>query len=117
MVVVALSRASRRVLCSHYPPTTPQDATALYTRNLAPAAVAGLPALIVPCGLSKPRQGAAPGTVESLRLPCALEFVGADGDDERLLELGAAFQALAPLLPDPVVVAHWQSAATLVTLV
>ena len=76
---------------------------------MVPASVAGLPCVVVPCGLTKPRAGAAQGTPDAERLPMALEFAGAADKDEKLLALAAAFQRLAPTLPDPMVIRAFQS--------
>jgi Asp-tRNA(Asn)/Glu-tRNA(Gln) amidotransferase A subunit family amidase len=86
-----------------------QDATTVYTSNLVPASVAGLPCVVVPCGLTKPKASAQPGTPEAERLPVALEFAGTAEKDEKLLALAAAFQRLAPLLADPIVIRAFQS--------
>lgn len=86
-----------------------QDATQIYTANLVMSAVAGLPSVVVPCGLTKARVGAPAGTPDAERLPVALEFMGQPEKDEKLLALAAAFQRLAPLLADPIVVAAFKT--------
>jgi Asp-tRNA(Asn)/Glu-tRNA(Gln) amidotransferase A subunit family amidase len=73
------------------------------------ASVAGLPCVVVPCGLTKPRASAPAGTPDAERLPVALEFAGAAEKDEKLLALAAAFQRLAPQLADPIVIRAFQS--------
>lgn len=83
------------------------DAAALYGRNTKAASAAGLPALSVPVGLTKPVQGAPARSPGSERLPVGMELVGAPGDDERLLALGRALQKLTPAIPDPVTMAIW----------
>jgi Asp-tRNA(Asn)/Glu-tRNA(Gln) amidotransferase A subunit family amidase len=88
------------------------DAAAAYTRNTRVAAAAGLPALSVPCGMTKPRPGAPKGSPGAERLPVALEFVAAPEEDERLLSLGRAFQRLQSLLPDPIVMRRWGGGVT-----
>jgi Asp-tRNA(Asn)/Glu-tRNA(Gln) amidotransferase A subunit family amidase len=62
----------------------------------------------VPCGLTKPKPGAAAGGPDAERLPVALEFVGHAARDEQVLALAAAFQRLAPLLTDPIALGSWQ---------
>ena len=86
-----------------------QDATSAYTANLLMASVAGLPAVVVPCGLTKPRPGAPAGTPDAERLPVALEFMGLPEKDDKLLAIAAAFQRLAPMLADPIVVAAFKT--------
>jgi len=73
------------------------------------ASVAGLPAVVVPCGLTKPRPGAPAGTPDAERLPVALEFMGLPEKDDKLLAIAAAFQRLAPMLADPIVVAAFKT--------
>ena len=90
-------------------PTLSQDATSAYTANLLMASVAGLPAVVVPCGLTKPRSGAPAGTPDAERLPVALEFMGLPEKDDKLLAIAAAFQRLAPMLADPIVVAAFKT--------
>lgn len=68
-----------------------------------------MPCVVVPCGLTKPRSGAPPGSMDAERLPVALEFIGLPNADEALLALAAAFQRLAPLLADPIVVAAFKT--------
>ena len=81
----------------------------IYLKNLVPASVAGLPCVVVPCGLTKPRTGAPSGSPDSERLPVALEFMGLADEDEKLLDLAAAFQRLSPQLADPIVVAAFKT--------
>jgi aspartyl-tRNA(Asn)/glutamyl-tRNA(Gln) amidotransferase subunit A len=50
-----------------------------FTRLNAPQNMAGVPALSVPCGMAD-------------KLPVALQIIGASGNDETVLRLGAAFQ-------------------------
>ena len=50
-----------------------------FTRLNAPQNMAGIPALSVPCGVTD-------------KLPVALQIMGASGNDETVLRLGAAFQ-------------------------
>ena len=50
-----------------------------FTRLNAPQNMAGIPALSVPCGMTD-------------KLPVALQIIGASGNDETVLRLGAAFQ-------------------------
>lgn len=88
------------------------DATSIYTRNTKAASAAGLPALSVPCGMTKPRPGAPAGSPAAERLPVGLEFIAAPNDDERLLSIGRAFQRLQSLLPDPIVMRKWASGVT-----
>jgi mandelamide amidase len=88
-------------------PGTLVDASTLYSRNTKAASAAGLPALSVPIGLTKPVPGAPTKSPGSERLPVGLELVGAPGDDERLLALGRALQKLVPAIPDPVTMAIW----------
>ena len=88
------------------------DAAALYSRNTRPASAAGLPAVSVPVGLTKPVVGAPARSPGSERLPVGLELVGASGDDERVLALGRALLSLMPAIPDPVNVARWGEGVT-----
>ncbi|MCC6930259.1 MAG: amidase [Gemmatimonadaceae bacterium] len=55
------------------------NAVEAFTRFNAPQNLAGLPALSVPCGLAK-------------GLPIGLQFFAAEGADEQVLAIGAAFQ-------------------------
>ncbi len=50
-----------------------------FTRFNAPQNLAGLPAMSVPCGLAK-------------GLPIGLQLIGAEGADESVITMGAAFQ-------------------------
>jgi indoleacetamide hydrolase len=59
-------------------------------RNISPASTLGLPALVLPCGMT------AGG------LPVAIEFDGPAGGDRRLLAIGMAVEALLGPLPAPV---------------
>lgn len=59
-------------------------------RNISPASTLGLPALVLPCGLT------AGG------LPVAIELDGPAGSDRRLLAIGMAVEALLGPLPAPV---------------
>lgn len=88
-------------------PGTLVDAGEVYSRNTRAASAAGLPALSIPVGLTKPVPGAPARSPGSERLPVGLELVGAPGDDERLLALGRALQKLVPSIPDPVTMAAW----------
>jgi mandelamide amidase len=58
-------------------------------RNVAPASCAGLPALVLPAGLT--RDG----------LPVGLEFAGAAGNDRALLALGRTLEGLIGPIPAP----------------
>lgn len=60
-----------------------------FLRNTYPGAVAGLPGLTIPVGLS------AEG------LPVGLELDGLPGSDRQLLAIGQALEALFPALPPP----------------
>lgn len=60
-----------------------------YARNGMPAAVAGLPALVVPAGLS------------SSYLPVGLEFGGPIGSDSSLLSIGLAVEKSLPQIQAP----------------
>jgi aspartyl-tRNA(Asn)/glutamyl-tRNA(Gln) amidotransferase subunit A len=64
------------------------DPYAMYLCDLltAPACLAGLPSLSVPCGLTSVAGSA-------LRLPVGLQICGAVGDDHRVLAAGVAFEA------------------------
>jgi Asp-tRNA(Asn)/Glu-tRNA(Gln) amidotransferase A subunit family amidase len=53
------------------------------------------------------------GSVDTERLPVALEIVGAIGDDEKVLAFGKLFQNLQSLLQDPIVVRRWNEAVTI----
>jgi len=88
------------------------DATALYTRNARLAAAAGWPAISVPTGLTTPTPSAPRHSPAAERLPLGVEFMAAPGRDAHLLRIAAAFQALAPLVTDPVVVRRWNEAVT-----
>jgi mandelamide amidase len=59
------------------------------SRNIAPASTAGLPALVLPSGMTA--QG----------LPVALEFDGAAKTDRQLLALGVAFEKALGSIPAP----------------
>lgn len=60
-----------------------------FMRNADPPSNAGLPCLSVPAALT-------PGG-----LPVGIEFVGPAGSDQRILAIGAAYEALRPALPWP----------------
>jgi Asp-tRNA(Asn)/Glu-tRNA(Gln) amidotransferase A subunit family amidase len=77
------------------------------------ASLAGAPAISVPCALTKPNPLAVQGSVDTERLPVALEIVGAIGDDEKVLTFGKFFQGLQSLLQDPIVVRRWNEAVTI----
>ncbi|WP_353217892.1 amidase family protein [Sandarakinorhabdus sp.] len=64
--------------------------TTAIARNISPASTLGLPALVLPCGLT------AGG------LPVAIEIDGPVGSDRRLLAIGMAVEALLGPLPAPV---------------
>jgi mandelamide amidase len=64
--------------------------TTAIARNISPASTLGLPALVLPCGLT------AGG------LPLAIELDGPAGDDRRLLAIGMAVEAVLGPLPAPV---------------
>ena len=85
----------------------------VFTQNTVAASVAGLPAVVVPCGLTKPKPGAPAGGPDAERLPVALEFIGHAEGDERLLALAAAFQRLSPLLTDPILLGAWSQSVSL----
>jgi mandelamide amidase len=59
-------------------------------RNISPASTLGLPALVLPCGLS------------GGGLPVAIELDGPAGSDRRLLAIGLAVEAVLGRLPAPV---------------
>jgi Asp-tRNA(Asn)/Glu-tRNA(Gln) amidotransferase A subunit family amidase len=88
------------------------DANSLYTRNTSAAAAAGLPALTIPVGLTKPFPGAPKGSPGAERLPVALEFVADSNDDERLLSVGRAVQRVMVAISDPLVIRKWNSGIT-----
>jgi Asp-tRNA(Asn)/Glu-tRNA(Gln) amidotransferase A subunit family amidase len=88
------------------------DAASIYSRNTRAASAAGLPALTVPCGMTKPHPGAPKGSPGAERLPVALEFIAAPNDDEKLLSVGRAFQRLQSLLPDPIIMRRWGGGVT-----
>ncbi len=58
-------------------------------RNISPASTLGLPALVLPCGLT------------ASGLPVAVELDGPVGGDRRLLAIGLAVEALLGPLPAP----------------
>jgi len=88
------------------------DATAAYSRNTCAASAAGLPALSIPCGMTKPRVGAPKGSPGAERLPVSLEFVADSNDDEKLLSLGRAVQRLQSAIMDPLVLRKWAGGLT-----
>lgn len=51
-----------------------------------PAALAGLPALSVPCGFGKPKDG------ENVELPVGLQIIGPQWGEERIFKVGYAYQ-------------------------
>lgn len=59
-------------------------------RNISPASTLGLPALVLPCGLT------------ASGLPVAIELDGPAGSDRRLLAIGMAVAAVLGPLPAPV---------------
>ena len=88
------------------------DATAAYSRNTCAASAAGLPALSIPCGMTRPRVGAPKGSPGAERLPVSLEFVADSNDDERLLSLGRAIQRLQSAMMDPLLLRKWAGGLT-----
>ena len=72
------------MFCGAATPTFP-----IFTRNVGPGSVAGLPGISVPMGCNS--QG----------LPLGLALDGPAGSDRRLLALAMGFQALMPLMPKP----------------
>lgn len=88
-------------------PPVPLHNGSRYYRNARLAAAAGLPAITVPCGLTRPLPTATRGMPGSERLPVGLELAGRPGDDVRLLAVARAVQGLQSLLPDPIVVDRW----------
>jgi Asp-tRNA(Asn)/Glu-tRNA(Gln) amidotransferase A subunit family amidase len=88
------------------------DATAAYSRNTSAASAAGLPALSIPCGMTRPRVGAPKGSPGAERLPVSLEFVADANDDERLLSLGRAIQRLQSAMTDPLLLRKWSNGVT-----
>lgn len=92
---------------------TPTPARRLLQAATALPAAAGLPALTVPVGATKPKLGAVAGTSASERLPVGLMLLGPPGGDAAaLLALGRGVQALQSLLPDPVAMRAWGSGVT-----
>jgi Asp-tRNA(Asn)/Glu-tRNA(Gln) amidotransferase A subunit family amidase len=79
----------------------------VYYRYSRLASASGFPALALPIGMTKPLMNAVRGMPGSERLPVAVEAMAPHGNDVRLLAIARAFQGLQSLLPDPVVVAHW----------
>lgn len=79
----------------------------IYYRYSRLASASGFPALSLPVGMTKPAINAVRGMPGSERLPVAVEVLAPHGNDVRLLAVARAFQGLQSLLPDPVVVAHW----------
>jgi len=62
---------------------------ALLLRLNRPANLAGVPAISIPCGLT------------SDGLPVGFQFIGAVGDELRLVQVASAFEELLPVLPRP----------------
>lgn len=60
-----------------------------YLRNTDPSAVAGLPSVSVPAGLT------------ASGLPVCLSFDGLPGSDATVLALAEAFERIGPALPPP----------------
>jgi Asp-tRNA(Asn)/Glu-tRNA(Gln) amidotransferase A subunit family amidase len=91
---------------------TPVPARRLLQAATALPAAAGLPALTVPVGATKPKPGAVAGTAGAERLPVGLLLLGPPGGDAALLALGRGVQALQSLLPDPVAMRAWGGGVT-----
>ena len=51
-----------------------------------PAALAGLPALSIPCGFGKPKDG------EDVKLPVGLQIIGPQWGEEKIFQVGHAYQ-------------------------
>ena len=51
-----------------------------------PGALAGLPALSVPCGFGKPKDG------ENIELPVGLQIIGPQWGEEKIFQVGYAYQ-------------------------
>jgi len=84
----------------------PHSNGTVYCRYARLAAAAGLPAVTVPVGITRP-SAALRGAPPTERLPVGLELMGPAGQDVPLLALARAVQGLQSLLPDPVVVQRW----------
>jgi mandelamide amidase len=69
-------------------------------RNIMPGSTAGLPGLVMPCGLGR-----------SSGLPMSIELDGPVGSDRALLAIGMAVAAVLPLMPVPVAVTSASLAA------
>ena len=63
-------------------------------RNILPGSTAGLPGLVMPCGLG-----------QTSGLPISIELDGPAGSDRALLAIGMAIAALLPPMPAPAVTA------------
>jgi indoleacetamide hydrolase len=72
------------MFCGAATPTFP-----IYTRNVGPGSVAGLPGISVPMGCN------------AAGLPLGLALDGPAGSDRRLLAIAMALQALMPAMPKP----------------
>ena len=59
-------------------------------RNILPGSTAGLPGLVMPCGLGR-----------SSGLPMSIELDGPTGSDRALLAIGMAIAAILPPMPAP----------------
>jgi mandelamide amidase len=69
-------------------------------RNILPGSTAGLPGLVMPCGLG-----------QTSGLPISIELDGPAGSDRALLAIGMAIAALLPPMPAPAVTAASLAAA------
>jgi Asp-tRNA(Asn)/Glu-tRNA(Gln) amidotransferase A subunit family amidase len=79
----------------------------VYGRNAALAAVAGAPAITLPCGLAHLRPGTAPGNPGSERMPVGCELLAKPGSDLLLLKLAALVEPLFQQAPDPIIRRKW----------
>lgn len=55
-----------------------------------PSSLAGLPALSIPCGFAKPKEGAAPANSEGM--PVGMQLIGPQWGDKILFDAGHAYQ-------------------------
>lgn len=75
--------------------------------HTALAAVAALPAVTLPAGMTKLRPGTSEGASGSERLPVGVELAGRTGSDASLLAIARAVEALVAPLPDPILRSKW----------
>lgn len=86
-----------------------QECSSALSKTTTVASVAGLPAITLPCGLTRLRAGVNPGTPGSERVPVGLEMLTSAGQDFELLEIAEKIESMRGELADPILRSKWES--------